>query len=333
MANKATSNDVARLAGVSRATVSRALSNIKVDRRTRERVLKAAAQLSYRPNALARGLSSSRSNLVVAIVNRIANTREAEVYDHLLRVLRTQGRTALIVSQSGGSSGLADAVSQTAGFSMDAAIAFADQIDAEMVRQTFGVAHPIMCNGQLSEFCTVADESEATRQCVNAMIALGKRNFAFISGRLTSQISLNRLETVERALAEYGLSILRNANGQFSYRGGYDAALSIVSHYPAIDAIVCANDAMAIGAMDALRHQLGRRVPEDVAICGYDNIEMAAWESYGLTTIEVSAPREAELIGDLVEHVIGSSSEPSPKRIEAKAQVVWRNSTPSPTGG
>lgn len=324
---KANSFDVARLAGVSRATVSRAFSNDKVDPKTRKRVMAAAAQLNYTPNALARGLTTQRSNLVALLTNNIRNQREAEVYDLLLQVLKKQNRVPLILSKNP-SDDLADIVSGLAGYHVDAAVIFADEVSAEMARKAFGVENPIICNGlrDFDQYTIVADDHAAMREMIDRLVEAGSWRFAFISGRPTAQFSSSRLDATQRYLERHGLKLCDHDSGGFVYQGGAEAARALFNRHPDIDTLICANDSMAMGAIDYLQNVLKLRIPEDVSVTGYDDIEMAAWPGFDLTTISIPAAEEAQIIGEQVEATI-TGNEPKEKMRTILGSLIWRGST------
>lgn len=324
---KANSFDVARLAGVSRATVSRAYSNDKVDPETRKRVMVAAAQLNYTPNALARGLTMQRSNLVALLTNNIRNPREAETYDLLLQVLKKQNRVPLILSKNP-EDDLADIVSGLAGYQVDAAVIFADEVSAEMARKAFGVESPIICNGQqdFGQYSIVADDLAAIRELIDRLVQAGSQHFAFIGGRPTAQFNTARFEATQQHLERHKLGFCDHAFGGFVYEGGVDAARILMDRHPEIDTLICANDSMAMGAIDYLRNVQNLRVPQDVSVTGYDNIEMAAWPGFDLTTISIPAVEEARVIGEQVEAAI-TGKEPEEKTRTISGALIWRGST------
>lgn len=324
---KANSFDVARLAGVSRATVSRAFANEKVDSETRRRVLEAASQLDYRPNALARGLTLQRSNLVALLANNIVNPREAETYDILLQLLKQQHRVPLILTKNP-EDDLTDIVSGLAGYQVDAVVVFADEISAEMARKAFGVAHPVACNGlnDFNQLTILADHTQAMADMIHRLVQAGSKQFAYVGGRPTAQYDISRYTLTEQLLNQNRLSFLARESGGFIYEGGVEATRKLFKQHPTIDTLICANDAMAMGAIEYIRHTLKLNVPNDVSVTGYDNIEMAAWPSFDLTTISIPAAKEAHAIGELVDAAI-TGKLPEQKSRTILGSLVWRGST------
>jgi DNA-binding LacI/PurR family transcriptional regulator len=128
------------------------------------------------------------------------------------------------------------------------------------------------------------DNSEAGRAIADLFAARGARSFGFISGPVESHASAGRLAGYRDRLGTLGIGPVTVARGDYRYEGGFAAALELFGCDQSPDALFCANDLLAIGAIDALRKKFGMRVPEDVIVAGFDDIPAAAWASIDLTT-------------------------------------------------
>lgn len=289
---KATTFDVARIAGVSRATVSRAFDeNGIINEETRRRVLAIAAQLNYQPHALARGLNRRRSDLVALLAENLRNPLEAELHDLLVSRLGDMKLQPLLVPV-GDRSTIEQRLRIAAGYQVSAAMAWADHVTPDMLRAAFGAATPcIMVNGQIGEKVDTihTDPREGITELVENAHRLHDR-FGFIAGRSRSFQSHERKTCLERALQAHGRALSAVREGDFTYRSGYDAALELAGGSQPVDFIMAANDSMAMGAMDAIRYDLRLRVPDDISVVGFDGIEASGWRSYDLTTITATMP-------------------------------------------
>ena len=128
------------------------------------------------------------------------------------------------------------------------------------------------------------DNARAGAEIADHFLARGARSFGFITGPLDSPASAERLKGFRRTLARRGFKNLRIAGGNFRYEDGFQAALAMFARVDAPELIFCANDLLAIGAIDAIRTRLRLRVPEDVLVAGFNDIPMAGWAGYELTT-------------------------------------------------
>jgi DNA-binding LacI/PurR family transcriptional regulator len=129
------------------------------------------------------------------------------------------------------------------------------------------------------------DNVEAARLAVNVLLDAGHQRLAYIAGKTATSTNVDREKGFFDRLRERGMSDPLRAQGAYTYESGYDAALQLLDRDNPPDAILCANDIMALGAMDAARYRLGMTVPEDVSIMGFDDIPAADWAAYNLTTI------------------------------------------------
>jgi LacI family transcriptional regulator len=169
------------------------------------------------------------------------------------------------------------------------------------------------------------DNKESARQAVHYLLRAGRRQIATITGPQNMIAGLDRLEGYRTALREWGLAADPGliANGSFSEAGGYEAMCQLLSKSP--DAVFAASDAMAIGAMRALR-DAGRRIPEDVAIVGFDNMPFAERAEPPLTTVRQPIQRAGALAVETLIDMI-ENPDSSPRRIVLPTELVIRQSS------
>ena len=226
---------------------------------------------------------------------------------------------------------LEDVAAGLAGYQVDAVVVFADGVSGEMAKDAFGVPHPVICNGlqNFGHLSISADDAAAMSELINGLVQGGCRGFAYIAGREESFHDRARFETARQALSRSGLEFIGTARGDFLYDGGAAATERLLGRHHDVDALICANDAMALGAIDEITKRQGRLVPGDISVVGYDDIEMAAWPGFNLTTVSVPIELETEAIGEFVEAAIRDDN-PSVEQRMIQAKVVWRGSTRSP---
>ena len=283
-------SEVAKAAGVSTATVSRALSSPEtVKPATRERVLQAVEELDYRPNALARQLRTQETKTVVVIVPNLGNTLfteairgiEAEAEKQGFQVLAADARnnkdverfylTALRERQIDG------IISMSASMAQKILKEVAEEYPLVMAFQSF--ADKRIPSVSIDNFA-------AGRDMTTHLIRLGRRRIAHITGAAPLNVYKERIEGYLSALSEHGLATEPDwiRRGEATLQGGYEQMEALLDQGTCPDAVFCAGDTMAMGAVKVLKKR-GLRVPEDVALVGFDDIEQAAFWDPALTTI------------------------------------------------
>ncbi len=300
-----TSMQVARLAGVSQSAVSRTFTpGASISAKTRRKVLEAARKLGYQPNAIARSLITKRSNMVgIVIANVTTNPFYPEVLDALTRAFQERGQRVMlfIVTRD---QNLDDILPQLLEYRVDGILITAATLSSEMARECERLGVPVTLfnryvrEAKASWIC--CDNLEGGRMVASFLVDAGHRRPAFLAGSEDTSTSVDRERGFFEVLAERGLPPLRDV-GNYTYRGAYEATLCLMNSDAPPDAIFCANDIMAIGALDAIRSGAGLRVPEDVSVVGFDDIPMAAWPSYNLTTVRQPVQK---MIEDSVEDLI-----------------------------
>jgi DNA-binding LacI/PurR family transcriptional regulator len=282
-----TSYDVARLAGVSQSAVSRCFRpGNSISAEKRKLILKAAAKLGYEPNAFASSLITKRSNLVAVIISNLTNLYYPQVLAELTQRLDAQGiRVLLFALQNEGDAG--KVLPQIWRYRVDGAIAAA-KLSAEQLAQFERHRVPVVLYNRFAEndavpsvFC---DSVGGERLLVDNLVAAGHRRFAILSGPQDSYVGNQRVEGALARLAHHGLNA-EVLPGGFDHESGGAGLRAAMAMKKRPEALICANDLMAIGAIDTARDELGLSIPDDLSIVGFDGVGPAAWPSYRLTTI------------------------------------------------
>ncbi len=293
----ATSYDVARTAGVSQSAVSRAFKpGASVAPKTRERIMEAARALGYQPNAIARGLITRRSNLVAVIISNLTNLYYPEVLAELTQRLSGHGVRVLLFSLAA-ESDVDDVLDQVWRYRVDGAIVAA-RLHPDQLRAFEDRGVPVVLYNRVGEGAPVAsiccDSGSGERQLVDGLVAAGHVVFGIIAGPDDSYVSQERVESARRRLQQLGRDPLI-VRGNFDYESG-DAGLRLLMQATdnKLEALICANDLMAIGAMDSARTYFGLNVPQQLSVVGFDGVSPATWLAYQLTTVRQPVRRMTE---------------------------------------
>ncbi len=283
-----TSYDVAKLAGVSQATVSRVFSEDRyASPETRAKILAAAEKLNYRPNRIARSLSFGRTGLVGLIISDETQQNYPAAVNSIMSILRSTGGNVLLQVIEGDLVP-SDTVRQLLAYKVDFIIS-ASVMAEEDALFCIGAQTPlVMLNATLDMpgvDQVLSDHYEASRQVMMGLARAGVGYCAHITGRAENQFSERCRRGCLDGCVAAGLAEPLMAAGDFSYDGGYRAALDLIEREPALEAIVASSDSMAIGAIDALVHERGKRIPDDIMIVGFVDTEVAKYKAYELTSV------------------------------------------------
>ncbi len=338
VASRATSFDVAALAGVSQSTVSRAFTpGSSIATEMRAKVLEAAHKLNYVPNSIASSLSTRRTNIIALILGDLRNPYYVHVLHEFSRRLQERGREVLTFSVDSGAES-DDAILRALQYQIDGVILTAAQLSTRMTSICYDRGIPIVLFNRYvpgdQAFGVRCDNVGGGRLIAEAFLAAGAKTFAMITGDPNATTSQDRVRGFVNRLLEGGIrrGDIEEAVGYSLYEGGVAATLKLLADRkgPPPDAIFGINDIMAMGAIDALRHRLGLRVPEDIMVGGFDDIPEAARYPYRLTTVRVPLARMVdETLAILhlddpktpVEHGVDRPIE---------GRLVWRNTMPVP---
>jgi LacI family transcriptional regulator len=299
-----TSVDIAREAGVSQATVSRVLNrDPRVAPDTRARVLAVMERLDYTPNAIARGLVTSRTKLVGVVVSDVMNP----FYPQLLEAIaeRLGDRDLKMVLFNAGLE-REDAYTRVLlEQRVDGMIFTAAARDSPTVRHLAERGVPFVLTNRRSDGVTcdtaTGDNVGGARLVARHLLELGHERIAVIAGHPRASTSHERLEGIQAALAEAGRPLAGDLvrQGNFSAAEARGLTVELLGGADPPTAIFCLNDLMAFGALNGARHA-GARVPEDVSIVGFDDVWMAGWETFELTTVHQPLAEMARASVDLL---------------------------------
>lgn len=299
-----TSYDVAALAGVSQSAVSRCYKpGASVSKKMRAKVEQAAKELGYEPNALARSLITSRSNSVGVIISNLTNLYYPEVLAQLSRQFSEQGIRVLLFALESESE--ADrALSQIWQYKVDGVVCAA-KLTKDQIAEFAGRDIPLLFyNRQAGSHAASAvccDQAEGTEILVEGLIRAGHRSFALLKGPKDSVVGAEREESARATLAKAGITDLIELDGDFSYEGARDAIRHMMDSKVATpDAVICANDVSAIGAIDTLRNEFDLEVPDQISVVGFDGVGPSSWASFGLTTIRQPVRRMTKAAVDMI---------------------------------
>ena len=311
MKPRASSYDVAELAGVSQSAVSRAFTpGAPVSPKMRARIEHAAATLGYRPNALARGLVTRRSGIVALVNGQFDNPFYARATQLLVEALDARGYHVLLFSVADDAAADA-AVERVLDYRVDGVLLASAALSAPMAEACRRLGTPVLLFNRYSAagVGSVRIENRAGGAlAAGHLVAAGHRRIAYLAGTAVDRTNRDREEGFRTALAHEGLEPVSRAEGGYRYEGGSAALEAILSASARPTAIFCASDLMAMGAIDAARYRFGLSVPGDLAIVGFDDLPIAAWPSYDLTTLRQPLARMASLA---VERLLATIDDPA----------------------
>ncbi|MCA3458604.1 MAG: LacI family DNA-binding transcriptional regulator [Phenylobacterium sp.] len=309
-----TSYDVASLAGVSQSAVSRAFSKFgSVAPTTRAKIMRAAKQLGYQPNAFARGLITKKSNLIAVIISNLTNLNYPEVLAELTQRLSAEGNRVLLFSLAA-ESDVDDVLEQVWPYRVDGAIVAA-RLHDDQIQQFNDRGIPVILYNRVGDVAPSAsvccDSAAGERELVRLLMAGGHRTFGIIAGPEDSYVGEERLEAARRALNQSGIEPFF-FRGRFDYASGAEGFHALMDQAGGrLDAVICTNDAMAIGAIDCAKSTYGFRLPDDISIVGFDGVGPATWASYQLTTIRQPVRRmTAAVVAMLLERIANPGMAP-----------------------
>ncbi|RME40781.1 MAG: LacI family transcriptional regulator [Caldilineae bacterium] len=331
-----TLDDVAKKAGVSRATVSRVVNHYPhVSDRVRQRVLAVIEELGYNPNIPARSLASRRTGNIGFVIPNSLHTFFTDPYfprliegivhacnenDYTLSlfVFHTPEMEERLIPRL------------TRGGFVDGIIVQATDVNDTVLRKIAAGRVPFVVAGRPVGLSGVSyidvDNVKGAYNAVAHLIRTGRKHIGTITGPLNTAVGADRLEGYRRALADRNRPVEERlvAHGDFTQQSSYYAARQLLADNPDLDALFVASDTMAVGALQAIR-EAGKTVPADVAIVGYDDLPPARLAEPPLTTIRQPIKRFGRHAMEILMDIIANGPNP-PRQVVMETELVIRKS-------
>jgi LacI family transcriptional regulator len=289
-------SDVALEAGVSLMTVSRVINNKgDVSNETRQRVLDVIVKLGYRPSAIARSLATRETATIGLVIPDVGNAFFAEITQGVERLAYSRGYHVFLCNTGEDPQRELSVIQSLEEKRVDGLILCSSRLEEEkLVELVSDLSAVVLVNRSLCQTAegtfdsVMLDDERGGWMATQHLIESGHRNIGFLAGPTASYSGAGRRKGFLTALQEGGIEPVDGwiRHCQPSVEGGYEATCELLALYPSLTALFCYNDLVAVGALQAC-NELKRRVPEDLAIVGHDDIPVAALVSPALTTCRV----------------------------------------------
>jgi DNA-binding LacI/PurR family transcriptional regulator len=332
----ATASDVARRAGVSQSAVSRAFTEgASIAEATRARVQEAARALGYRPNAIARSLTTRRSRIIGVAMANLHNLFYPDVLETLSRGLRARGYQLLLFTPEAGRS--ADPLlREVLDWRVDGLILASTTLSSALAEECRAAGIPVLLfnrTARAAEVSSVTGENlRGGRLVARFLAAAGHRRFGFIAGIENSSTSRDRERGFTGWLVENGLGAPLREVGLYRFDAAAAAARRLLARPDRPDAVFCGNDLMAIALAEVARHEFGLRIPRDLSVIGFDDTGPARWPSLSLTSFAQPLAPMAEAAIAMICEMIETPDAPL-RQVVLRGELMVRGSARIPPEG
>ena len=331
---RVTSLQVAQRAGVSQSAVSRVFTpGASVSEKTRTKVLTAAEALGYRPNILARAMITGKSRIIGLVVAYLDNQFYPEAVERLSVALQEQGYHILVFMASPTKGDVEDVMREIMDYQVDGIILASVSMSSVLARRCRDQGIPVLLfnreQDDVSMSSVVTDNERGGRAIAAHFAELGHTRIGYIAGLEEATTQRDREAGFRAGLEEAGLTLAAREVGNFEYSVARIAALEMFAGPNRPTAVFVGNDHMAFAVMDVIRSKLGLRIPQDVAVAGFDDTPIAAWPAYDLTSYRQPINR---MVAQTVEVLLaGIEDRAAPaRRVVLEGELIVRGSTAAP---
>jgi LacI family transcriptional regulator len=331
-----TIDDVARLAGVHPASVSRALrgGNTKVSADTRSRIQQIAREIGYRPNGIASALRTKQTNLAAIVLPDLGNPLFAPIVQALETHLRSEGMMCLVAQTPDDAKGRCELIAALADRQVDGLLVLAAEADDPMLTEARRLAIPtVLVNRGFGErrFASVVnDDHESVRLALEHLHGLGHRNVAHIAGPSGLSTGRARREAFQEISRGLHLKIVIVEAKAFNRDAGRVAARHLFGNTLDVTAVFAGNDLIALGALDVM-HELGLRVPTDISLVGHNDMPLVDLVDPPLTTVRIDVAEMGRQGAQLLLELLRAPGQTPSMRVLTPSLVV-RKSTAQAAG-
>lgn len=307
---KPTSKDVASLAGVSQSTVSRVFSDdafnlVKPD--IRKKVYEAATMLGYAPNMIARGMISGKTNIIGVVIGESIGPFYSSVVFRIIEKVQANGKKCLVFRMSKREK-IQDILSEVMQFQVEGIIITAPAIAKQIDKSILNFNVPIILFNKyienLNTNSVYTDAFVGGELAANYFIDNGHTNIALIKYFVDVREESLKLQGFCTVLEKSGITDINISSCDFTYESAYEHTINLIGQLKLPCAIFCTSDLIAYGVMDAVRNHYKLKIPDDVSVLGYDDVEMSSWKSYDLDSVHQPVD---ELVNKIVDTLLNSS--------------------------
>ncbi len=339
MSSRITSLEVAARAGVSQSAVSRVFTpGASASRKTIEKVRRAAEELGYRPNSLARAMVSGKSRIIGLVVAYLDNHFYPEALEKLSNALQEKGYHVLIFMASQTAGNVDSVVQEILDYQVDGIIAASVALGSDLSKRCREAGVPMVLFNRSQDDETMSavtsDNRAGGRKVAEFLLAGGHERIAYLAGWDGASTQRDREAGFLEGLAAAGRQLYARQLGNYRTEQAREATRALFvgrSQEERPDAVFAANDHMAFAALDVLRFELGLSVPDQVSVVGYDDVPLAAWPAYNLTTLRQPANQMVRHTVDLLLSMIDEPDTPA-NQVQINGPLVVRGSARVPEG-
>lgn len=301
-------NEIAELAGVSRATVSRYLNNGYVSSEKRERIHKVIEETGYQPSAQAKMLRTKKTGFIGVIIPKINSDSISRMVEGISNILTSKGYQLLLANTNNNEKEEIQYLKQLSSNHVDGIILIGTVLSKEHIRVMKQITVPFVVLAQKTEdfSCVYYDDYNASKELTNHALNKGKRPVFIGAIAEDEAVGVKRLKGFIDACENKGISVSEDhwTYGEFNMDNGYISARKLMENDPGIDTMICATDNIAIGAMKYLK-EIGKRIPEDVQLAGFGDSFVSHVCDPNLSSVhfyyKTSGEEASKLLVDMIE--------------------------------
>lgn len=331
---KVTSTQVAERAGVSQSAVSRVFTpGASVSKKTADKVRKAAEELGYRPNILARSLITGKSRIIGLVVAYLENHFYPDVLQKLSEKLQSEGYHVLVFMAPKTQGNIDSVLEEILAYQVDGIVLASSAMSSQLASRCRAAGVPVVLFNRAQDddhlSAVTADNFGGGRKVAHYFAEAGYRRVGYIAGWAGASTQRDREAGFRQGVSEKGLQLTAHEVGDFHFEQAKAAARRMFSSAERPEAVFVCNDHMAFAVMDVLRLELSLNIPEDVGVVGYDDVPTAAWGAYDLTTVRQPANRMVdETIATLMSQI--QCVDAAPRRVVIDGPLILRGSARRP---